>query len=245
MKLLQVASVAIATTIALTLGFAARPMLGNGAPGVAMAATPAIGDPSTARAITVLGHGEIAVAPDIARATFGVETTGSEVAAVQADNAARTNAVLDQLKALGIAERDLRTTNYSIAPEYDRDNTRTGFRVTNQITATVRDLGMLGEIIDRASVAGANRISGIAFDVSNRRETLASAREAAMQDARAKAEHYAQLAGVALGEPWTIAEQAATPMAELPLRQVAAGDTPIATGASTVAVSVQVSYAIR
>ena len=213
------------------------------------AATPTAGGvaDAAARTIVVSGEGEVTVQADLARVTVGVETSGADLTQAQAENAGRTQAVLDRLKALGIAERDLETVNYHIAPQYERDgNTVTGYQVTNLVRATVRDLGRLGEIIDAAVAAGANRVHGITFDVSDREDALRRAREAAVQDARTEAEQLAQAAGVQLGEVVTISESGDIVRLGIEARAAAAAPgTPIEPGQNTVRAVIQVRYAIR
>ena len=249
---LTVAAVLVAGVL---LAAGTRPGGAPAARGVAAAspssAAAAPGDPVT-RTISVSGEGRAPVKPDLAYVTFGVETSGANLAQAQSDNAARMNAVLDKLKARGIDPKDLQTTGYSVAPQYDRDNKPTGYRVANGVRATVRDLNTLGETIDQVVAAGATRVQGIAFDLAKKDDAIRQAREAAVNDARAKAEQYATLTNVQLGGPVTINEGGATPRTALPAAAPASAGggaatppTPIEVGEGTVTVSVQLTYEIR
>ena len=240
---------ALVLAVGFTLGALLVPLTGSTSGEASAAATPTRdgGGDAAARTIGVSGEGEVAVQPDLARVTVGVETSGADLARAQAENASQTQTVLDRLKALGIAERDLQTVGYHIAPQYERDgNTLSGYRVANVVRATVRDLGRLGEIIDAAVAAGANRVHGIAFDISDREDALRRAREAAVQDARTEAEQLARAAGVQLGEVVSIAESGDIARLGMEARAAAAAPgTPIEPGQSTVRVVVQVRYEIR
>jgi uncharacterized protein YggE len=157
---------------------------------------------------------------------------------------------LDRLKSLGIAEKDLQTIGYNVYPRYDRQEGKpTGYSVHNGVRATVRDIAKLGGTIDAAVAAGANQVMGISFDLADRSQAMQQAREAAVNDARAKAEQYAKLAGGTLGAPLKIAENVATPAFDTAKRTAApaaaAPDTPIQPGEGTVSLTVQITYELK
>ena len=237
---------ALAGVLALALAFILRPLAPGAAVGGVAAATPVASDP-VARVVNVNGTGQVAITPDMATLTFGVESSGADLAAAQADNATRTQAVIDRLKGLGIAATDLQTTGYSIQPQYDQDQKLTGYRIVNAVRATVRDLKAVGPTIDGAVNAGANRVSGISFDATNKADATRRAREAAVADARQKAEQYAQLTGTTLGGVVQINETTAGG----PEYRAAAGPatasqaTPIEPGEGSLTITVQISYELR
>ena len=241
---------ALALALALILGGVARPAAG---PAPAGAATPAPSPGNAAaRTVSVGGEGTVTVKPDLAHVVFGVVTTNANLAQAQSENAARMAAVLDRLKALGIEEKDLQTVGYNISPQYGREGGQvTGYQVSNGVRATIRDINSLGRTIDEASAAGANRIGGISFDLANKDDALRRAREAAVADARAKAEQYARLVGAQLGAPGAIAESggAAPPYQAQRAGDAAAGQpapaTPIEAGAGTIRLAVQITYELR
>lgn len=242
---------ALMLALGATLGALVSPLVGRGgerpAPAALAAATPG----ATARTVSVAGAGRVTVAYDLASVTFGVETSDAELAPAQAENARRTAALLDRLKALGIAEKDLQTVGYNVSPQYGDNGARlTGYRVVNGVRATVRDLGRLGAMIDAAVAAGANRVHGIGFDLSNKEDATRRAREAAVADARGKAEQYARLTGLQLGAPVTIVEGGG----EVPKYREAApraagamadAVTPIEPGQGAVTLTVQIVYELR
>jgi len=240
------ATIALAGVLALTLAFALRPLAqGAGPSGVVAAATPVTGAGGV-RTVSVAGEGQVTITPDLATLTFGVESSGTDLAAAQGDNATRTQAVLDRLKSLNIAANDLQTTGYNIQPQYDRDQKLTGYRIVNAVRVVVRDLKNVGPTIDGAVNAGANRVSGISFDAANKDDATRRAREAAVADARRKAEQYAQLTGMTLGGVMQISETvgAAEYRTAAPA-SAAAGATPIEPGQGSITINVQISYELK
>ena len=245
-KTLLTAGLAAAIIAAFTFAF--WPPVGAVTP-VYAAATPtgamAVGD---RRTISVSGQGEVAITPDMATITLGVESSGSDLAAAQGDNATRTQAAIDQLKGQGIDPKDLQTTGYNVQPQYDKEQKLTGYRVVNSLRVTVRDLSKLGAMIDAAVAVGANRVAGISFDLSNKDEALKNARQAAVADARQKAEQYAQLTNTTLGGVLTISEGGATPVyrtTQAAPAALPAGSTPIEAGEGSIAITVNIVYEIQ
>ena len=116
-----------------------------------------------------------------------------------AENNRKTESLVAALKKAGIAENDLRTTNFSIwsNPQYGPDGQPTGqtiYAVDNTVYVTVRDLAKLGDILDQAVRAGANNINSIQFDVADKTQALTEARKAAVEAARKQAEELAAAA---------------------------------------------------
>lgn len=120
------------------------------------------------------------------------------------------------------------------------------FVVNNMAQATVRDLDRLGEVLQAATEHGANEVWGISFDIDEPEPLRKKARQLAMQDARAKAEALAALAGVTLGRPVSIRETGSEmprPVARRAVSLEAAG-VPVERGALTVTERVEVVYEI-
>lgn len=203
-------------------------------------------------AIHVSGVGRASYVPDRARVVLRVDLEGRDLAGLARENADRLAAVIARLAALGIAERDRQTVGFRVAPRYDRKLERhDGYQVANGVRVTVRDLARLGDLLAAGLEAGATAASDVAFDLSDERreEALRRAREAAMRDARAKAEHYAALAGVGLGGVLSIAEGDARPGGWMHAARAAVdappfARVPIEPGESELAVSVAVVYSI-
>ncbi|MEX2080466.1 MAG: SIMPL domain-containing protein [Dehalococcoidia bacterium] len=206
--------------------------------------------------ITVEGLGEVTGDPDTGFVDLGISVQRVTVAEAREAAATAARAVIDSATANGVEERDIQTVNFSIYPVYDYPSNGQpvirGYTVDNTVNIRVRDLDVFSDVIDDAAEAGgdATRISGIRFDIDDNAPLVVQAREAAMSDARAKAEQLADLADVSLGAPLNIVEtQASEPPPELfaGAREVALADipTPIQPGSAKVTVRVTVRWAIE
>ena len=205
--------------------------------------------------IWVSGTGEVAVVPDVAILTLGVEAQEATVNAAQSEAAAAMNAVVDALKTNGVADKDIQTQWYSILPvtrwdDKTNEQITTGYSVTNTVTAKIRDISKAGTIIDAVSAAGGNltRMSGITFTVNDPTAYYNQAREKAMQDAAAKAQQLATLAGVTLGKAFYISESGSyipQPIRLFDSAVAASTSTPISPGELDITLTVQVGYAIE
>lgn len=200
--------------------------------------------------LTVTGTGEVFTEPDVAYVLIGVEVHRSSVAEAREAGAATASQVIRAVKDHGVADRDVQTTGLSIYPMYEYPTNGSprivGYVFWTTVEVKIRDFDRLSDIIDAAVDAGgdAARLQGITFDVEDRGRVLEQAREAAMNDARAKAEQLARLAGVQLGTPITISEVVSTPPAPLPAARSGgefAVDTSIPIEPGTTSVTVQVT----
>jgi uncharacterized protein YggE len=163
------------------------------------------------RTITMTGHGEIKAIPDIAIVNAGVTTNAPTAAAALAANSARMNQVFAALKKLGVPDRDIQTAGLSMSPQYtngDNNNPRrlTGYQVNNELSVRLEDVTKVGSTLDTLIGAGANQMNSIGFDIANPAPLLEKARTQAIADARARAQTYAQAAGVTLGSIASISE---------------------------------------
>jgi hypothetical protein len=184
---------------------------------------------------------------------FGVSVLRPTVEQAVGDAAALAEGLIDSLESAGVAEQDIQTANYSINPEYDfsGDQRRlVGYRVDNTVIAKIRDLDAAGSVIDAtvASVGDEIQVSGVSFSIEDDTELIAAARAAAWDDARAKAEQLATLAGIELVEAVMISESfssTAPPVVyrDLAVSEEAGFETPIEAGQQQVAVTLQVRFA--
>lgn len=170
---------------------------------------------SLPRTITVVGEGEVRVAPDIARINIGVEVVRNSVREASDANQQLVDSVLAALMDAGISGDDLQTSGFSVyAERYGADGPlpedEVNYRVTNTVNVTVRDLDTVGSVIDAAIEAGANNIYGVEFAVDDTTTFASEARAAAVADARARAEELAGLTGVQLGEIVSVSEVVGT-----------------------------------
>ena len=205
--------------------------------------------------IWVSGEGKVSVVPDVAILTLGVEAQETTVKAAQSEAAAAMNAVVDALKTNGVADKDIQTQWYSISPvtkwdDKTNEQITTGYSVTNMVTVKIRDISKAGTIIDAVTEAGGDltRINSINFTVDDPTAYYNQAREEAMQDAKAKAEQMATLAGITLGKPIYISESGGYIPTPYYLKDYAGGgsaSTPISAGELDITIMVQVGYAIE
>ena len=151
--------------------------------------------------ISVTATGEDSMAPDLALVRLAVSGTGEELAPTRDEVNTRASAVLTRLRDLGIAEGDVNAPDVEIHPEYDyrRGQKLMGYRVARQMTARVRDLDRLGDVLDGIVTAGANEVQGAEMTASDPSAAEHAALAAAVTAARAKAEAIADAAGVTLG----------------------------------------------
>src|SRR5205085_296486 len=154
--------------------------------------------------VTVRGEGMVAAAPDLAEIRSGVTTNAKSVREATETNSRAMAAILTVLNEAGIGQKDVQTSRFSIQPVYNSQDQRaepklTGYRVSNQVTAKIRHIDKLGEILERLAAAGATDVWNVDFQVSDPAKPLDEARTAAIADARHKAEVYARAAGVTLG----------------------------------------------
>jgi uncharacterized protein len=193
--------------------------------------------------ITVVGTGSVAVTPDRAAFTFGTVSQASTAAAALAASSANVTRVVDALRKKGVAKADIQTSEVSLSPRTDENgNAVVGYTATNSVTATLRKIADAGGVIDAAVGAGANQVYGPNLLASDQDAAYRNALEAAVAEARAKAETLASTAGIKLGRITAIAESGATPrpvFAAATLEKAA----PIEPGTQMIQATVSVTFA--
>ncbi|MCY3721107.1 MAG: SIMPL domain-containing protein [Candidatus Poribacteria bacterium] len=209
------------------------------------------------RKIHVTGNGSVVGEPDIATLNLGVSVEKKTVAEAREAAAVAMTAVLDALKARGIAENDIQTERFSIYPQYDyTENGRVlrGYSVNNTVSAKVRALETLSGVIDAAAEAGGDIVvvNSVQFMIEDTTPLQTQARGLAVEDAAAKAQTLADASGVTLGKPITITEtsHAASPPIAFAreaafAEESALSSTPIEAGELTVTVNVTIVYEIE
>lgn len=210
----------------------------------------AIGETGTNNGgISVTGQGSVTVTPDVATITLGVEKTDADAAKARKANNDAMDKVLAAVKAFGITEEDIQTTNFSIYPVYDDKGQKiTGYRVYNTVNVKVKDLAKLGDVLTAATNAGANTSYGISFDVLDRTQAYNEALKQAMEKAKARAEIMATALNVKVGAVITINESSSY-SGPIYAREEAAMDSkgisvPVQSGTMDVTASVSVVYEI-
>ncbi len=207
----------------------------------------------------VSGQGKVTVTPDIATLTLGVSAHSATVADAQSQAATAMDKVMSALTNNGVAKKDIRTQYFNIQQLTRYDNNKqqsviTGYQVSNMVTAKIKAIDKIGLTIDAIATAGGDstRINGVNFSVDQPENFYAQARELAMNDAKAKADQLAKLAGVNLGRPTYISENSSLPPIPYPLSMArsemggaVAPTTPISPGEMEVTMNIQVTYAIQ
>lgn len=153
--------------------------------------------------VTSSGTGEAQAVPDVAMMTFGATASGPDAQQVLDDVSQAAEQITDALKDAGVADEDIQTRNVSLYPTTsDQSGTLeiVGYQANISVSAEVRELGTLGEVITAANDAGADSISGPTFTLSEDSEYRAEAIEQAVEDAREVAEAMAEAGGKSVGE---------------------------------------------
>jgi len=209
------------------------------------------------RTINVAGNGKVMLDPDIAYINIGVHTENEEAGQALEENNTQVQKVIDALKAAGVADRDLQTSNFNIYPSQqygpNGEVLETKYVVDNTVYVTVRNLNNLGTLLETVVSSGANSINGIQFDVADKTKALSDARKQALDNARTLAEETATAAGVDLGEIQSI--NIYTNTGPIPLYDSfgrggglgapEASQVPIVSGQISVTADVNVVYAIE
>ncbi len=227
------------------LVLAASALAGIGAPRLTRADS---GDPP-AGTLSVIGTGSVTTTPDTARVSAGVTTQGTTASEAMDANAKAMAKVIAALKDAGIASKDLQTEFVSVNPRYDDGGqTITGYTATNSVSAVVRGLSDVGDVIDAAVAAGANNVSGPSLARDDQDKLYRDALEDAVADARQKATALADAAGLSLGKVRSLSEsqQGGGPVVygsfdALAARQAA---TPIEPGTAEITATVRVVFAV-
>jgi uncharacterized protein YggE len=203
--------------------------------------------------ITVAGTGESHTKPDFAQVQVGVVTEAATAAEALRKNNEAMSQLIVMIRKRGIEDRDLQTVQFNVSPRYKYDKTQqeppkiAGYQVTNEVHVKVRNLLALGAFLDEMVSLGANQVRGISFGVADPAQLMDEARRKAIADAQRRARVYAEAAGLKLGGPIRIDEQAGGRPGPYPaarMEAAAASAVPVAPGEQTFSVTVTVSYAI-
>lgn len=206
--------------------------------------------------IWVTGRASVSVEPDLVLLNVGVESTADTVAAARSEAAESMDDIIEAVKEHDIEDKDIQTRSFNIWPQYDYGNngrTLTGYTVNNTATIKIRAIDDVGTIIDDVAEAGGNatRIDGIRFTIEDPKPFMSQLREDAVQDAVEKAEHFASLMSVAVGdvlyisEPGAGAPSARTFNESAQLTAASARATSISAGELELSLTVQAGFQIR
>jgi uncharacterized protein len=203
--------------------------------------------------LTVSGQGTIMAAPDEANFSTGVVSQAPTAAQALAANSRAMNAVFATLRRLGIADKDIQTSDFSLSPEYQTckpgvacPQRIVGYQVSNNVDVTVEDMSKTGAVLDALVTSGSNQIGGIGFSIHDPKPLLAKARAEAVQDAIDRATTYARAAGVTLGAIQSIGESGAEPPRPVyAMKAMMAAPPPVAGGQESVSATVTITWALK
>ena len=202
--------------------------------------------------INVSGTGTINVNPEVAYVTLGVNTKGTDPKDALEENNRLIAAVISVIRDKGVAEKDIRTTDFNIYPDYNYNYDKyeeqlRGYTVTNNVSVVIRNIAIVGDVLGAAADAGANSYGGVQFGLLDNSAAYNEALVLALKNAVDKAEAIAGALGKPIGSPASITETvnyyspyyAAT---ENLSRDAAVGSVPVSTGKLTVSANVQMTY---
>ncbi len=190
--------------------------------------------PDTYKSFAVTAEGKASGIPDVAEFSFSIISQGKDLAEIQKENTEKANNAIKFLKEKGIDEKDIKTVNYDINPQYTYYNcsepvvlsaplntapvnksssprpcpppTISGYKITQTINVKIRDFSKIGEILSGIVQFGANDVSGLSFKIDDETKLENEAKEKAILNAKEKAKKIAEVAGFKLGKLLSIEE---------------------------------------
>ncbi|WP_346959752.1 SIMPL domain-containing protein [uncultured Arthrobacter sp.] len=203
------------------------------------------------RSIAVSGSGTAEAAPDLLTLSIGVECRRAGVEAAYGDAARASSAVTEVLRGHGVANADITTSGLNIRAEVSWQEGRgqlvSGYLASSTLRVRLRDLAASSGLIAVAVAAGGDdvRLNGLELGFADPGAVEAAAREAAWNDARGTAEHFASLAGARLGKALSVTRRPGS-AAPIPLagmqRAVASEPLTVEAGSSSVSADVDVVW---
>lgn len=203
--------------------------------------------------ISVTGHAETTVTPDVAYMTAGIVTTGADVESARSENDRVMRRIIDALTAQGIEKKNIVTSQFSLQPIYRNEardggtGTITGYRLQNNVTVVIEDLSKIGTVVDATFQAGANQFQGLRFGLKDDSQLREELLRSAVQDGRRKAAVMADALGVSLKAPLSISEgghYAPVQADSYRSLKAVAGGAPIEAGTLTIGIDVNMAFGI-
>ncbi len=210
---------------------------------------------------SVSASGTVYAKADIANITIGLKTEVKKTAAeATAESTKKMNAIIKSLKDLGIEDKDIKTTDYSLQPIYNwlenRGQVLQGYQVYQNVNVKIRDLEKIGDVIAKTTEQGANQIGNVSFTIDDEYTLKNQARELAIEKAKEKANLIAEQTGMKLGEIKGVYENAdvntpmpmytnARLMLDEKMNNVSLESANIQTGQNEVRVDVTLTYEVK
>ena len=160
--------------------------------------------------LAVVGEGKVEVVPDTATVNLGIAVSRvSTVEDAQNQIDEVNNKILSELRSLGVDEKDIKTSSYSINPHYsyeERTQKIDGYDGSASVTVKTKDVDLVTQIVSRATAAGANRVNGVNFSVDDPAKFREEARSKAIENAKEEAKKLANELGISLGKVTNVVE---------------------------------------
>jgi hypothetical protein len=199
------------------------------------------------RQVTVVGSGQVQGVPDTLTADVGIEFTAPDVTAAMNQTNDRQQAVINALSDAGLDRKNISTTTVTLQPQYSNPapngtETITGYRATNAIQVKIHPTDAASRMLALIVSTGgdATRITSVSYSIADDSQLIKDARARAFNDAKGRADQYAQLSGLRLGRVLSISEVSGGPPAgggpPAPPRRASA--VPLEPGQQTVSFSV-------
>jgi len=220
----------------------------------------------TKNTISVSGKGEVYAKPDLALTSFTVKTEKKTVASAMSENTKKMNAIIETIKKAGVDKKDLKTISFNMYPRYEYREEAVyqgrlpvegrrilvGYEVSQSLQVKIRDMEKIGDIIQRATSAGANQAGGLQFTIDDIDGIKEEARGEAIDDAKLKAKKIAKQLGVDLVRIVSFGESGGQiprydyAMKTIAMDEAGGGELPnIETGENKIEVNVSISYEIQ
>ena len=202
------------------------------------------------RQVTVVGSGQVQGVPDTLTADVGIEFTAPDVTTAMNQTNDRQQAVINALTGAGVDRKDISTTEVSLQPQHDSSvDIISGYRANNSIRVKIHPTDKASHVL--AVIVGtggdATRINSVSYSIADDSQLVKDARTRAFQDAKNRAEQYAQLSGLRLGKIISISEASggASNVPPAPPRGGMAESVPLEPGQQTVSFSVTAVWQLQ
>ena len=214
----------------------------------ATAAPAAVPGTAAPRQVTVIGEGKVDGTPDTLTISLSIAATAPDAIGASNQTSSRANAVTDALVGQGIDRKDISTTTVTLQPQYGSNGTSiVGYQSSNSIDVKVRKIDTGPQVLAAVTTTGgdATRINSVTYSIEDDSQLVKDARSRAFDDAKSRAQQYAELSGLSLEKVLSISETGGVtpPPPPSPIRyDVAAEAAPMSPGQQTVGFAVTVVW---
>jgi len=239
-------SLVAAVLTGLTVAFA---VMAFNRPATVLIGSPAATNTTLEAGILASGDATVSTKPDLAIVYAGVDSTASTASAAQQQLATKAAKLIAKVKGLGVLDKDINTSNYSIGPNYTSSGTPDGFRASESLVFKWHNVDTIGRTLDILVQDGGATNIGVSFGLNDVKAVQTQARAAAIADARTKAQAMASAAGVKLGQVVRVSDLSSNgyPSPMYAYAKDAVGGTAttqVPSGSLDVQVTVEVDFAI-